>query len=111
MVLFFFPVEARYEVSSYRQGAGDGKLGGEKNGEDSDGGPPAVLRKWQRQRPREEYTFESDEPPKFYEKLNMASSLSRLPEKSNVYGAFLCVCVCMLCTVEVICLGQCLTGH
>ena len=106
VLVVVFPVEARYEVSSYRQGAGDEKLGGEKNGEDSDGGPPAVLRKWQRQRPREEYTFESDNPPKFYEKLNMSSSLSSQPEKPHEYGAF---GVFVLCTVDVICLVQCPT--
>ena len=77
-MIYFLPVEARYEVPSSRRVAGEA----EKNGDGSDGGPPAALRKWQRQRPREEYTFESDDPP-------YNPSAARQPNKPAEYAALL----------------------
>ncbi|XP_076446260.1 uncharacterized protein LOC143283780 isoform X2 [Babylonia areolata] len=63
-------VTAGYEVSASRR---EEKHHEQTTSEDSDSGPPAALRKWQRQRPRSEYTYESDEPPKFYDQMKISS--------------------------------------
>ncbi|KAL8617088.1 hypothetical protein ACOMHN_014259 [Nucella lapillus] len=61
--------EVRHEATSLRR-----EKGSEQTvSEDSDSGPPAVLRKWQRQRPRTEYTFDSDDSPKFYDQMKISS--------------------------------------
>lgn len=62
--------EARYETTTSRR---EEKYSEQTASEDSDSGPPAALRKWQRQRPRAEYTFESDESPKFYDQMKISS--------------------------------------
>ncbi|KAK7498674.1 hypothetical protein BaRGS_00010051 [Batillaria attramentaria] len=50
--------------------------------DNSDFGPPAALRKWQRQRPQPDYTFESDEPQtNFYSKMRLSSTLPRSSAK------------------------------
>lgn len=68
--LYVITVEASSESTS---------VNSHKN-QDSDGSgsgfqPPAVLRKWQRQRVREEYMFESDDSPQIYNQIKFSSTM------------------------------------
>ncbi|PVD35016.1 hypothetical protein C0Q70_06297 [Pomacea canaliculata] len=69
----------RSSIASLEASSESTSVNSHKN-QDSDGSgsgfqPPAVLRKWQRQRVREEYMFESDDSPQIYNQIKFSSTM------------------------------------
>ena len=99
---FSYAVEA-YNSSTKRK---EEKFDEQKSGDDSDSGPPAALRKWQRQRPRSEFTFESDEPRKFYDEMKFSSSATKQSEKPTGYDVILCTVVSVVLRSDLVAISN-----